>query len=237
MEEKLEEGDVVLCTVDRITKTTVFVNIEGNGEGTIITSEIAPGRIRNIRDYVIPGKKIVCKVLEINDSGNIHLSLRRVSEKEKKEVMGEYKREKTATAIIKSVINKQELIEKIKKEHKSLNSFLENCKKDYSLLKKYFPEEICEKIKKIIEKRGGKEVEIKKEFSLYSKESNGITIIKDILKNYKDNITYLAAGKFVLKIKAENYKKANQEIEKMLKDIEEKVSGKAKFEVKEKRKI
>jgi len=44
------EGDLVLCNVTQLGKTTVFVKIEGNGEGTIVTSEIAPGRIRNLRD-------------------------------------------------------------------------------------------------------------------------------------------------------------------------------------------
>ena len=62
-------------------------------EGTIITSEIAPGRIRNLRDYVVPKKKIVCKVLRI--SGNrIDLSLRRVTQKEKKEVLEQFQQEK-----------------------------------------------------------------------------------------------------------------------------------------------
>ena len=55
----MEEGDVVLCTVTKIEGTSVFVNIEGDGEGSIIVSEIAPGRIRNLRDYVLPNKKIV----------------------------------------------------------------------------------------------------------------------------------------------------------------------------------
>ena len=61
---ELEVGDVVLCTVDRIAGTVVFVKIEGNGEGSVIISEIAPGRIRNLRDYVVPKKRIVCKILE-----------------------------------------------------------------------------------------------------------------------------------------------------------------------------
>ena len=80
---ELEVGDLVMCTVDRIVGTVVFVKIDGYGEGGIIMSEIAPGRIRNLRDYVVPKKRIACKVLRI--SGNrIDLSLRRVTPKEKK---------------------------------------------------------------------------------------------------------------------------------------------------------
>jgi len=74
---ELEQGDLVLCTVERIEKTIVFVKVlVGNEEidGSIITSEIAPGRIRNIRDYVVPKKRIVCKVLRISQNKNIELS-------------------------------------------------------------------------------------------------------------------------------------------------------------------
>ncbi|MDO8735105.1 MAG: 3'-5' exonuclease [Elusimicrobiota bacterium] len=84
--KELKEGDVVLCTVEKIVGTTVFVKIEDNGQGSIIVSEIAPGRIRNLRDYVVPNKKIVCKILRIGkDYAN--LSLRRVVENERKEVL------------------------------------------------------------------------------------------------------------------------------------------------------
>ena len=85
----MEVGDLVLCTVDRVVGTVVFVKIEGQGkevEGSITFSEVAPGRIRNIRDYVVPKKKIVCKILRMLN-GNIDLSLRRVTQKERKEVL------------------------------------------------------------------------------------------------------------------------------------------------------
>jgi translation initiation factor 2 alpha subunit (eIF-2alpha) len=55
----LDVGEIVMCTVDRIVGTIVFVKIDGNGEGSIILSEIAPGRIRNLRDNVVPKKRIV----------------------------------------------------------------------------------------------------------------------------------------------------------------------------------
>ena len=84
--EQLEEGQIVLCTVEKIVGTTVFVKIQEDGEGTLITSEISPGRIRNLRDYVVPGKKIVCKILHIRGN-RIHLSLRRVKQNEKKELL------------------------------------------------------------------------------------------------------------------------------------------------------
>src|SRR4030042_2351 len=113
-----EEGELVLCTVDKIMGTTVFIKIEEYGlMGTIATSEIASGRIRNIRDYVVPNKKIVCKVLRINrERENIDLSLRRVSQKDQKEILQKYSKEKASAAIIELVAKdkKDEIIGNVK---------------------------------------------------------------------------------------------------------------------------
>src|SRR3989344_2343925 len=100
---KFEEGEIVICTVDRIVGTVVFVKIDGNGEGGIILSEIAAGRIRNLRDYVVPQKRIVCKVLRVSGD-RVDLSLRRVTQKERKEIVERDKQEKSYKSILKSIL-------------------------------------------------------------------------------------------------------------------------------------
>ena len=233
--QELKEGNLVLCTVDRIVKTTVFVKIEGNGEGTIVVSEIAPGRIRNLRDYVVPGKKIVCKILKI-DRGNINLSLRRVSPKEHKEVMGINERERNSLSILRSVLKeKAELVAEKMKEESSLYEFLQNCKVSPENLEKYMPKADAEKVCKILQEKKEKQIEVKKEFKLSSKKPDGIKIIKSTLDFCKGNceISYLAAGRYVIKIKSQDYKKANQEINNSLEIIEKQAKEKkAEFEVK-----
>ncbi len=71
-----EEGELVLCNVTKIMPNSVFCRLEEYGrQGMIHISEIAPGRIRNIRDYVVEGKFVVCKVLRIDQiRGYIDLS-------------------------------------------------------------------------------------------------------------------------------------------------------------------
>jgi len=216
----MEEGQNVLCTVEKISGTTVFVKLEDGKDGTIVTSEIAPGRIRNIRDYVVPGKKIVCKILKI-DNGNIFLSLRRVSKKENQEVMERHEKEKTSLSIIRSIVKEkaEEIAEKIKRES-SLYDFLQNCKENPKQLEKYFAKDDAGRICKILAEKKEKYVEIKKEFSLKSNLPDGMIRTKKILMPYKEVIIYLAAGKFIIKIKSEDYKKANQEMQKILIDIE-----------------
>lgn len=220
---KIKEGDIVLCTVEKIVGTTVFVKIEENGEGTIIFSEIAPGRIRNIRDYVIPNKKIVCKVLEIEPNGTIHLSLRRVTQKEKKEIMEKFEKENAYKNMLKIVVKEKhnEIIEKIKKEKSLIEFFEEACERP-EILKKFFTKEEAEKLIKILKEKKEKLKEVKKEFLLKCMESDGIERIKKILLPYGENITYIAAGRFRLVIKKNTYKEAEKECEKILKEIEEK---------------
>src|SRR3989338_6089382 len=103
---EIKEDDILLCTVRRIEGTTVFVDIEGNGQGNIVFSEVAPGRIRNIREFVTEGKKIVCKVLRVQGK-HLELTLRRVTAKEREQVLEQNKKEKTLMAIIEPILKEK----------------------------------------------------------------------------------------------------------------------------------
>lgn len=226
---EFENGDNVLCVVDKITGTTVFVKILSSGEpvadGSIIMSEIAPGRIRNLREYVVPKKKIVCKVIRISQSGNLDLSLRRVSQKEKKDVLEREKQEKSYKQIIKSVAGEksEELIKKIIKEGE-LVDFFEEAKQNPKLLEKIISKNDAEKILEIINSQKQKSSIIKKEFSLSTKQSDGITLIKKILSEVpkETEIKYISAGKYMMKQESDNLKTADNKLKEILKEIENK---------------
>ena len=224
--EDFEEGQIVLCTVDKIAGTTVFVKIEGDGEGTITTSEIAPGRIRNLRDYVVPGKKIVCKILNIRND-RVQLSLRRVKQNEKKELLDKIQKEQNYKAIIKTVIGKEEAEKIINKitEKENLIDFFEGLKEKPEVLNKYFNNQDVEKIIKIIESKKEKPKEVKNIIKLSSKSPNGIKIVKDIInsvcKNSKCDVSYIAAGKYNLKIHGPDFKQIKLDINKVTEEIEQ----------------
>ena len=139
-----EEDELVLCTVTSVQYHSVFVDIYEYGKsGLIHISEVSPGRIRNIRDFVKEGKKIVCKVLRINkEKGYIDLSLRRVNESEKRRKIDEIKREQNAEKIIEIAAGKigikteqlyNEISEKITKNYTSLHEFFEQASKNESI--------------------------------------------------------------------------------------------------------
>jgi len=233
----LEERDIVLCTVDRIAGTVVFVRIEREArEGSIILSEIAPGRIRNLREYVTPKKKIVCKILKTS-GGTINLSLRRVTQKEKKEVMDEYNQEKSYVSILKSVTKEKanEIIENITK-NESLYDFFEDARKNPKKLENLIGKEHSKKILDIILEQKTKKKIIKKTISLKTQDPRGIYLLKKVLENPDViELKYLSDGKYSLRVETEDGKKGEQELKTFLEKIEEKARETGvSFELKEK---
>jgi len=216
----LEVGDIVMCTVDRIVGTVVFVKIDEDGEGNITLSEIAPGRIRNLREYVVPKKKIVCKVLRISGD-RIDLSLRRVTKKEQKEIKEQYKQEKSYISILKSVLKEDtdKIVKEISKQGKVYN-FLQEAKQNNKELEKIVGKENSEKILRIIDSQKQKKAIIKKEIFLTTTESNGLELIKNIFKNITNaEIKYISAGKYILQTKSTDIKTADKNLKEILKNI------------------
>jgi translation initiation factor 2 alpha subunit (eIF-2alpha) len=218
----LDEGDLVLGTVERITNTIIFVKLPDGSEGTIVSSEIAPGRIKNMRQYVVPKKKIVCKVLRV-DGKHINLSLRRVNSKEKKEVMQLFKQEQTSKSAIHSILKEdaKKTEEKILKDFDSLFDFFIKAKEEPKLIEKYIPKKFQEAIKKITEKKQ-KKIELNQIIFLKCLEDDGIKRLGKIFPDDKElKTTYLSAGKFKIKLTADNYKIGNKKMQEILKMIEE----------------
>jgi len=222
-----EDGDLVLCRVTEVGKTAISIVLEDNEkvDGTIPISEIAPGRIRNLRDYVVPNKRIVCKVLKVNPTGSLVLSLRRVSIKEMKEVLEEKKRERTSMKILEIVLGDEkqskELYLKITQtEGKKLRDFFEEAKSNKSLLTKYLDSDKIEKLIKIISEKKEKEKEIKKDISLKTRKPEGVVDIKKILSNLDCEVSYIAGGRYSLKIKTTDFKEASNRLSSYILAIE-----------------
>jgi translation initiation factor 2 alpha subunit (eIF-2alpha) len=231
---ELTEGSVVLCTVKKIDKTNIFLEIVGDGEASMVLSEVAAGRIRNLREYVFPNKKIVCKILTIHNN-QIHLSLRRVTAKERDEVLQFHKKEKSLTSMLKTVVkNPTEIISKIKEKY-DLFEFLEDARESPKLLGEFFEKDEIEKLDKILAEKIEKDKTVKKTFKLYTSSPTGIHDIKEILNIKNTKINYLGSSNFSIEVTAQDFKEANKKLSSALEQIENNAkSKKANFELKEK---
>jgi len=97
-------GDLSIATVKRVVDYGAYVRLdEYEGiEGLIHISEISTTWVKNIREHVREGQKLVLKVLRVDrERGQVDLSLRRVTGREKTDKMLEWKRAKKADSIIK----------------------------------------------------------------------------------------------------------------------------------------
>ena len=229
-----EIGEVVMCTVKRVLPHSVFVNLdEYEKEAMLHISEVSPGRIRNIRDYVKEGKKAICKILRINrEKGYIDLSLRRVSPMQKINKNKEYKQEQKAGKILENISKElkidlkqvhEEVLGKVLENYDSLNSaFLDVVNGSLKLEELNIKSDIAKKLTELVkEKIKIPEVSITGNFKLQNFQSEGIDVIKKILIKAKSidktsiKITYLGSSKYKLNIKSKDYKEAENLLKKV----------------------
>lgn len=238
-----EESELVLCTVTKIYPHCVFANIDDfeNKQGMIHISEISPGRIRNIHDYVRVGKKIICKVLSINrERGHIDLSLRRVSEGQRREKAELIKKDQKAEKIVEFVTDKlkkdkdklyDELQKKSSEEYASLHDMFEEFIVDESVLKTLkLPKDTYDTLAEVIRQRiKPPEVEIEGEIKLQSYAADGVDVVRKILIDAQGideaiKIRYKGGGSYSINIVFDNYKDA----EKIMAKATELMENKAK---------
>ena len=218
----MKENDLILCKVKKVTNTITFVKMPNSHEGTIISSEIAPGRIKLMRQHVVPNKQIVCKVLKI-EGDHAHLSLRRVTSKEKKEVMQKFKQSQAIKVAFKQILKEKEkeTKEKILNDFKDLSEFINKIKENKKIISKYIPKEKQEAIKKISEKKR-KENELKQNIKIKCLENDGVKKLKQTLNIDDKNIsiTYISAGNFKLKLKVKDFKRGKKQMNEIINELE-----------------
>jgi len=225
-----QEEELVLCTVTKVQFNSVFVTLDEYGKGGMIhISEVSPGRIRNIRDFVREGKKVVCKVLRVNEErGHIDLSLRRVAETQKRLKLDEVKQEQKAEKILEFVakdinVPQKKLFDDISanvlKKYDSMHEFFQQVVADNSAVKDAGLDETAAKALEEAIKQRIKEanVEIGGKLKLTSYASDGVEVVKEALKKAQEagdsdkvQIMYLGAGTYRIAVNAKDYKEAEK---------------------------
>ena len=237
-----EEGELTVCTVKKILPHSVFVNLDEyeNKEGMVHISEIAPGRIRTVRDYVREGKQIVCKVINIDlHKQHIDLSIRRVTTQLRINKLASYKQEDKAEKLLIAIGKKfnktpkqiyDEVVSKAIEENGSLNEFFQNIVSEGKKVIESL--NIDKKIEDLLfttisEKIKPPEVIVKGEFTLTTYEPDGIDSIKKLLNAVTDpnaKLSYISAPKYRIEVKSTNYKTA----ESILKQVTDSILNSAK---------
>jgi translation initiation factor 2 subunit 1 len=231
-----EAGDLVIATVETVTDYGAYAKLdEYNKRGLLHVSEISSSWIRNIRDFVREGQKVVLKVLRVDfEKGHIDLFLRRVTKRERIEKVLSWKKERKAEALLRGVAEKLSLPtedETLKKAAIAIDDkfglyegFEKAVKEGPEILTKLgVPENIATVFAEVAQERiHVKMVKVKGILEIHCMKPNGVKLIKEAfskvkaekIKGAEVRFYVIAAPKYSIEALAENYKKAEEVLQK-----------------------
>lgn len=229
-----EDDEIVLCKVTKIYPNSVFAELLEYEEksGIIHISEVSPGRIRNLRDYVSVDRQIVCKVLRIDrENGHIDLSLRRVNSNQRREKLDDLKQELKAEQLLKNVAKKlkkpiekiyQEISSKVFEEYALMYlAFKDIVSGELDLVKLGIEKKLAKEITEaVLDKFKPKKIIIEGKIRLQTYLPNGVEKIKKTLVAIEKvsetiKLFYLGAGHYKLRVEDFEYKPAEKNLKKI----------------------
>jgi translation initiation factor 2 subunit 1 len=226
-----ERGELVLATVRKVLDYGAYVSLEeyGEKEGLLHRSEISTSWVRNIRNHVREGQKIVLKVLRTDPrKKHIDLSRRRVSKRDRIDKIYTFKQERKAETFLrfaaktaKKSFSKivEEAASPMEEAYGSVYIALEEASRQGSevLTKLGIPAETAQILYELAQERIHPAlVEIGGFLQLTTSKPDGVGNIQQALqaasktssKAASIQIYTIAAPKYRLKVKAEDYKQA-----------------------------
>ena len=241
-----DEGEVVLATIVEITSHGAYVTLDeySNVKGFLHISEISSGWVKHIERFIKEGQKSVLKVVRINKTRKeTDLSLRRVTDDEKRNKLILLKKEDNCRSVIKKValdlqlsdIQVESFTDKILLQYPSLYAVMDMLlEKGSSVLTGLsLPEDFAQRVYLVAkEKLSPPPVVVHEIIQISSTSSNGLEVIKQVFtpltatdhEGSKTSIKYVSAPNYRLSVTAANYKIA----ERNLKRINETIQKEAK---------
>jgi len=245
-----ERGDIVLCTVREITSHGIYVDLdEYNGmNGFLHISEISTGWVRNIERVAKVGQKLVLKVVRAEKSRReVDLSLRQVTNEERRNKLIEWKQKEKAVTILTMVKKKlgiddrqfSEVVMKLQDEYGSLYEALEDAAKRGE---KTFaemgvsPDLVNELVTAAREKIASPKYEVGSIVEMSSTAPDGIVQIKKALSAGQNassvaeiKMTYVGAPRYRVRVTADDYKQADRVMGSVLQKMEESIGKHGSF--------
>ncbi|MEK6982157.1 MAG: S1 RNA-binding domain-containing protein [Candidatus Micrarchaeota archaeon] len=220
-----EQDELVIAVVKKIMPYGAFCVLSEyeNAEAFLHVSEIAPRWIKNIHEFVSEGERLVVKVYLIDQSKNqIDVSLKRVSEQEKRRKLELARTEKRGEMLLAlaiknsgSKITPEEATKAIEEKFDSVYACFEDSMEnpadlEESSLPKPLIKQILEVAKKNLKKA---EVEVSGIVNLTCYATDGLNTIKKLLSKLEDSgvvIQYLGAPNYKVLLKAKSYKEGEK---------------------------
>ncbi|MHA1791528.1 MAG: translation initiation factor IF-2 subunit alpha [Promethearchaeota archaeon] len=264
-----EPGEIVMATCVEVNPTHAYLilddyrgiggnlpgresfavpdSIRNNAMAYMHISEIANHWIKNIRDFIKEGQKVVVKVLRVDpNKGHVDVSKRRVSGQERKEKVKEWKQANKAEGLLNLLADRMgvsidDVYEKIgfplEDAYGAIWPAFEDIKEQGidSIMDLEFVENIdeswLEELEKIVEQNVDiPQVHIVGEFELTSYAPNGVEVIKKSLTAgntirvakstpIKIDFQLIASPRYRVEVEAADYQTAEKYLDKIQKKV------------------
>ena len=234
-------GDLVVATVREVFEYGAYVTLDeyNDMQAYLPWSEVASRWVRNIRDLVKEGHKVVVKVIRVHSRrGHVDVSLKRVSDNERRNKMIEWKRAQKAEKILE--LAAQRLGRSLDEAYEQAGWKLENHYGEImagleqavirgveALREAGVPEEWA----RVLEEEAGKHIEVKRVkikgiLTLHTLKPDGVDRIKEVLKVFSEaadgasdlkiRVYTIGAPRYRVEVEANDYKSAERVLEKTL---------------------
>lgn len=230
-----DEGDYVVVTVTDVDKNSAYADLEEyeDKRGLIHISEVARSWIQDVSKELSEGEKTVAQVVEIDD-GSINLSLKRVNEKQKKDAMARWNKEKKAESFLEELADRldmsmDETYEKVgfklqKEFGTSFTGFEISVGEEEKLLE-LFDEETVEAIQEVArENINLKQEKFEGEITLEFEQGDGVQRIREAFEDLGDAVEakYVSAPKYSITAWGRNTELAKKRMDKAVDAVREK---------------
>ncbi len=232
----LKVGDLVVATVTHVEEYGAIVKVEGypKYEALIPRAHVTAARIRNIKDYVREGQRVVARVIKVDHKRlMVDLSLKYVTKRERDETLKQWKRDRRARKIIEMAVKNLNLPgthvnrvwSRLQKIYGDVLSALEDTvrKGKEVLVKSGIEDKIAEEIWRLSKKHVKPKVyEGTRTIILKSTRPNGVKLIREAIakaleeavkQGAKVTVSYLGAPRYMVKATSINPKAVTRSLE------------------------
>ena len=236
-------GEIVLATVTKIIAQGAYVTLDEYDDipGFLHTQEIAPGWIKAINRYVKRGEKKVLRVKKVNPRrGDIDLSLKQVSNEQRKKKHREIKRYEKGQTLLYSVrenaaVSDENLqdLEQVLYDHFDYiyDAFLHMARNDTRILEQAdLPQDTVDAVRDVCGKMKLPTVEIRGVAEIICPKHDGVERIRSILSGLDSRyagsrVMYLGAPKYRISIISGDFKVAEKTLKPLLAEIKKKTES------------
>ncbi|MFB6190650.1 MAG: S1 RNA-binding domain-containing protein [Candidatus Nanohaloarchaea archaeon] len=233
-----EEGDYVVVTITDVDENSAYAELEEYEEqaGLIHISEVSRSWVQDLTKELGEGEKTVAQVIDADDDP-VDLSIKRVNDKQKKDAMSRWNREKKAAKFLTDLSeildrDREELYEEVifplQREFESSFTGFEIAVGEEEKLKDVLDDEVVEAIQEVAKENINlRQEKLEGELEVSFPQGDGVQRLKQVFENVPEGVEvkYVSAPTYSITAWGRNSRLAKKRMDDAVDTIREKVDA------------